>query len=246
MNSNLKTMQAGIVALCVGGLPQLAAAQTMQWTDKGYVSVNIGVQVGSQDLSTSTTFPLYDETATVTSSQKIKGGTFFDVGGAYRIWRNNLLAGVTFSHTSTDSDASFAATIPDPVVFDRPRTVTSSASGAKHTENVIHLSAIWMMPVAEKLDVGIFAGPSIFLVKQGVVGAPTVTEPGPVVAAPFVESKKTTAGVHAGVDVQYMVAKKWGVGGIARYTWGSATITGGSNKLTLGGFQLGAGGRVRF
>ena len=248
MNLNLtsKIAKAGMVALCVAGLPQVAAAQTMQWTDKGYVSVNIGVQVGSQDLTTSTTFTLYDETATVSSSQRVKGGTFFDVGGAYRVWGNNLLAGVTFSHTSTDSDAAITASIPDPAVFDKPRAVTSTATGAKHTENVVHLSAIWMMPVAEKLDVGVFAGPSIFSVKQGVVGAPTVTEPGPTVTAAFNESKKTTAGFHAGVDVQYMVAKRWGVGGIARYTWGSADITGATDKLTLGGFQIGAGARVRF
>lgn len=239
-------MKAGMIVLCVCVVPRIAAAQTMQWTDKGYVSVNVGVQVGSRDLSTSSTFSLYEETATVSSTQRVKGGTFFDIGGAYRVWGNNVLAGVTFSHTSTDSDAAITASIPDPALFDRPRAVTSTASGAKHTENVIHLSAIWMMPVAEKLDVGISAGPSIFSVKQGVVGTPTVTEPGPVVAAPLVESKKTTAGFHAGVDVQYMIAKKWGVGGIARYTWGSATIAGATDKLTVGGFQIGAGARLRF
>ena len=239
-------MKAGILALCVCATPQVAAAQTMQWTDKGYVSVNLGVQVGSHDLNTSSTFSLYDETATVSSTQKVKGGTFFDVGGAYRVWGNNLLAGVTFSHTSTDSDAAITGSIPDPIVFDRPRAVTSSGTGAKHTENVIHLNAIWMLPVAEKLDVGVFAGPSIFSVKQAIVGTPTVTEPGPVVRAAFVDVKKTSAGFNAGVDVQYMIAKKWGVGGLVRYTWGSATIDGATEKLTVGGFQIGAGGRVRF
>ena len=239
-------MKAGIVALCVCAAPQLAAAQTMQWTDKGYVSVNVGVQVGSHDLSTSSTFSLYDETATVATTQKIKGSTFFDVGGAYRVWGNNLLAGVTFSRTSTDADVALTASIPDPAVFDRPRAVTATLSNAKHTENVVHINAIWMIPVANKLDVGIFAGPSIFSVKQQAVGTPTVTEPGPVVSTPFTEIKKTSAGFNAGVDVQYMVAKKWGIGGIARYTWGSADIAGATEKLTVGGFQIGAGARVRF
>lgn len=239
-------MRAIITALCVCATAQVAAAQTLQWTDKGYVSVNVGVQVGSDDVKTSSTFSLYDETASVASTQRVNGGTFFDIGGAYRVWGNNLLAGVTFSHTSTDSEAAITASIPDPVFFDRPRAVTSSAAGAKHTENVIHINAIYMLPVAEKLDVGIFAGPSIFSVKQGIVGTPSVTEPGPVVTASLVEVKKTSAGFNVGVDVQYMIAKKWGVGGIARYTWGSVTIDGAADKLTVGGFQIGAGGRLRF
>ena len=36
-----------------------------------------------------------------------------------------------------------------------------------------------MMPVANKFDVGFFAGPSIFTVKQDTVTDLTVTEPGP-------------------------------------------------------------------
>jgi hypothetical protein len=238
---------AGILAVCLCAAPQFVSAQTMQWTDKGYVSVNVGVQVGSHNLDTSSTFSIYEETASVTSTQKVKGGTFFDIGGAYRVWGNNLLAGVTFSHTSSDTDVALTASIPDPVFFDRPRAVTASQSGAKHTENVIHLNAIWMIPVAHKIDVGVFAGPSIFMVKQDTITSLTVdAEPGPTVSAPLAEVKKTTAGINFGVDVQYLVRKNWAVGGIARYSWASASIDGATDKLTVGGFQLGVGGRYRF
>jgi hypothetical protein len=237
------------VALLVFGCSTVttpAFAQTMQWTDKGYVSVNVGAQAGSDTLATNVTFGLYDETATVTSSQKVKSGAFFDIGGAYRVWGKNLLAGVSFSHTSSDADVAIAGTIPDPSVTDRPRTVNASISGAKHTENAVHISAIWMIPVANKLDVGVLAGPSIFSIKQQTIGTPAVTEPGPAVATPLTEIKKSSGGFHAGVDVQYMIARKWGVGGLARYTWGSATIAGATEKLKLGGFQIGVGGRLRF
>lgn len=237
------------VALLVFGSSTAAApafAQTMQWTDKGYVSVNVGVQAGSDTLATNSTFTLYDETATVTSSQKVKSGAFFDIGAAYRVWGRNLLAGVSFSRTSSDADVSVNASIPDPIKFDQLRTVNATVGGAKHTENVVHISAIWMIPVANKIDVGVFAGPSIFSIKQQAIGEPTVSEPGPTVATPLSEIKKTSGGVHAGVDVQYMIAKRWGIGGLARYTWGTATIAGASEKLKLGGFQIGAGARVRF
>jgi hypothetical protein len=103
-----------------------------------------------------------------------------------------------------------------------------------------------MMPVAEKIDVGIFAGPTIFHVSHDTIGSLTVTEPGPSVTAPLVKVSKTTVGINLGADVQYMVTKKWGVGGIARYSFGSARIVEGSDKLSVGGFQIGAGARMRF
>jgi hypothetical protein len=42
-----------------------------------------------------------------------------------------------------------------------------------------------------------------------------------------------------------MIAKKWGVGGLARYSWGSANLGGSAGKLKVGGFQIGAGFRWR-
>jgi len=239
-------MKAGILALCMCAAPQMASAQTMQWTDKGYVSVNVGAQAGSHDLSESGSFPLYDETATFSSTNKVKGGAMFDIGGAYRVWGNNLLAGVTFSRVSSKSDGALTGSIPDPVFFDRPRAVSKSFAGLKHSENVVHINAIWMMPVANKIDVGVFAGPTIFSVKQDTISSLSITEPGPTVTSSVSSGSKTTVGFNAGVDVQYMVRKKWGVGGVARYAVGSVTLPGATEKLSVGGFQIGAGGRVRF
>jgi hypothetical protein len=247
---HLKTTKAAVLALCLCAAPRMASAQTMQFTDKGFISVNGGAQVGSHTLESSASFPLYDETATVSTSQKVKGGGFFDIGGAYRVWGHNLLAGVTFSHTSSDSSVSLTGSIPDPIVFDKPRTVSSSQSGAKHSENTVHISAIWMIPVANKLDIGVFGGPSVFAVKQDTVTSLTVSEPGPTIAAPLSQVSKTEVGGHFGVDVQYMIGKlggkPWGVGGIMRYSVGSMSIPNATKKLTVGGFDIGAGARVRF
>ncbi|HET7695843.1 MAG TPA: outer membrane beta-barrel protein [Vicinamibacterales bacterium] len=244
----MKSTPAIILALGLCAVPHIASAQTMQWTDKGYVTFNVGAQVGSDDLDTNSTFSLYDETGTVSSTQRVKGGAFFELGGAYRVWGRNVLAGVSFTRMSSDSNVALTASIPDPVFFDRPRSVTASQSGAQHAENAIHLNAIWMMPVANKLDLGIFGGPTIFMVKQDTIGALTsssVTEPGPAINAPLSEVKKTTAGINFGVDVQYLVRKDIAVGGIARYSWGSVDIDGASGSLGVGGFQIGVGVRYR-
>ena len=102
------------------------------------------------------------------------------------------------------------------------------------------------MPVANKIDVGIFAGPTIFSVKQDTIPSLTITEPGPTVTTAVASTSKTTVGFNAGVDVQYMLRKKYGVGVVARYAVGSVTLPGASKKLTVGGFQIGVGGRFRF
>jgi len=242
----LKKMKAGILALCVCAVPHVAGAQTMQFTDKGYVGVSGLAQTGSHDNNTSTEFDLYGEKATTASSQRIKSGGVFDIGGAYRVWGKNLLAGVSFSHAGTGSDVSVTGSIPDPGVFGKARNVSSTVADARHTENVIHLAAVWMMPVAEKLDLALFGGPSIFMVSQDTIGTLTVTEPVPTVTGPLVRTKKTTAGINLGVDVQYLVWHKVGVGGMARYTWGSVSLPGATEKLTVGGFQIGGGVRYRF
>jgi len=134
--------KAGVLALCLFAVPSVASAQTMQWTDKGYVAFTVGAQVGSHKLDTSSTFPLYEETATVTSHQEIQGGGFFDIGGAYRVWGQNLLAGVNFTHTSSDADVAITGSIPDPVFFDRPRAVNTTQTGAQHSENALHLEHV--------------------------------------------------------------------------------------------------------
>jgi hypothetical protein len=226
--------------------PSVASAQTMQWTDRGYVTFNGGFQAGSHNLDTNSTFTLYEEQASVSTTQKVKSGGIVDFGGAFRVYGNNLLAGVSYTHTTSEADVAITASIPDPAVFDQPRTVNATQGGAKHTENQVHINAIWMIPVANKLDVGVFGGPSIIGVKQQTVTEVSVTEPGPTVTAPLTEVTKTTVGINFGLDVQYLVANKIAVGGLARYVWGSADIEGATDKLTVGGFQIGGGIRVRF
>ena len=242
----MKITTVGILALCMCAAPRMAAAQSMQWTDKGYVSVNVGAQAGSHDLGGSGSFDLYEEKATFSSTNKVKGGGLFDIGGAYRVWGKNLLVGVSFTHVASKSDGSLTGSIPDPVFFDRPRTVNKTFTDLKHSENAVHIDAVWMMPVANKIDIGISAGPTIFSVKQDTIPSLTITEPGPAVTTSVVSSSKTAVGFNVGADVQYMIAKKWGVGGLMRYSVGSVTLAGASKKLTVGGFQIGVGARLRF
>ena len=49
------------------------AAAQMQWTDKIFLNVNFGYQIGSQDIESSSTFTVYDEDATLSAAQSLEG-----------------------------------------------------------------------------------------------------------------------------------------------------------------------------
>ena len=133
--------------------------------------------------------------------------------------------------------------IDEVVVLD----ITATLSSAKHTENAIHISGVWMVPVTDKIEVGISAGPSVFMLKQDVPDSLSVSEPGPSVqSVGSSRVSKTTGGFNAGLDVTYLLTQKVGAGLLARYTWGSAKLGDSADSLTVGGFQLGGGLRLRF
>ncbi len=246
MKSTLITLASGVALTLATALP--ASAQ-MQWTDKAFVTVNFGAQAPSQSLVSVTTPDIYNEPASFASTQDVGGGAFFDIAGGYKVWQN-LALGIGITHVGSTADLTVNASIPDPLFFDSPRNVIVPVPDAHHSQTAINLTGTWVMPITDKIDIGYQFGPTIFLVSQDLPGAPApgaITEPGPVVSSLPLESEdKTTVGIHFGVDLTYMVTPRFGVGGIARYSWGSADLAGADESLTVGGFQIGVGGRVRF
>ena len=242
----MRTITVSVFALVASVMVPASAVAQMKWTDKAYATLSVGGQAGSHTLTTQTDFSLYEETGTLTTSQKVGGGAFVDIGGGYKVWRNMLVA-LSFSHVGSDSDAAIAAQVPDIAVTDRLRPVTATLSGAKHSENVVHINAVWMVPVTDKIDVGVIAGPSVFKIKQGLATGVTVTEPAPTVnSVASTNAKKTAGGFDLGVDVTYLLTKKIGAGVLARYTVGSVKLPNATKSLTVGGFQFGVGARYRF
>ena len=72
------------------------------------------------------------------------------------------------------------ATVPHPLLYDSPRTANAAATGLKHEEKQTHIFAIRMIPMSEKLRVGLFGGPNDFQLKQDMVtlGTPAFSEVG--------------------------------------------------------------------
>jgi len=59
-------------------------------------------------------------------------------------------------------------------------------------------------------------------------------------------ARELAARMPAGLDVTYLVTPRYGAGVLLRYTRGSIDIEGATDSLAVGGFQIGAGLRVRF
>jgi len=228
-----------------------ASAQGQPPYEQGYAHVNIGAQSGSHDLTQAGSFPLYDEEALFSNKVNIGGSVIYDLGGGYRVWGRNLYAGVSFTHDSDSTNGDVAATIPHPLYANQFRAVTGTADGLNHTENALHVQAVWRQPVTTKFDVALSLGPTIFWARQDLVAAISVAEQGAGVVLTGVTKERvnaTSVGFNIGADGTYMVTDRLGAGGFLRYTGGSADFEGaaGTVKLDLGGFQIGAGLRLRF
>jgi hypothetical protein len=199
-------------------------------------------------VTTAFSFPLYDETGTVQVSHDIKNGAIFDVTGGVRIGKR-WGAALNLFGRSGSAPATVTASVPDPVLFDAPRTVSSSIAKMTHHEFWIAPLFVYVMPVNEKVDVMVMVGPALAKLTHDLATSVTVAE-GATASAPTVTVGITTLHhsyitFEAGADVRYLLTKNVGVGGFIRYGGTKANVSS-TLKVTLGGVQVGAGIRVRY
>lgn len=240
-------MKAAVVGVVLAGvcMASEAHAQMVEWKDRGFINVSGGVQTGSKDVASQLAFTLYDETATVDTNRTVDGGAFWDVTAGARVWKN-LAVAVSVSGRSANSDGTAVASVPHPIFYEQPRSVTSTISGMEHKETWGAILAAWMFPVTEKFDVMVFGGPAVAKVDHEVVGAATIQEAAiPGVTVTLDSVSKSVWGVSAGLDARYMVSQRIGLGAFARYSAASVNLSS-TSKLDVGGFQVGGGVRVRF
>src|ERR1041385_8387823 len=114
------------IAVLLVALTLTAVSTAVAQTPKrplGWADVNIGAQPQSRTINTSTSFPLYGETAIINAAEAIDGSPLFDFGGGYFI-TPKIGAGVMFSFAGKKGDGTLAASVPNPNIFNRPATVS--------------------------------------------------------------------------------------------------------------------------
>jgi opacity protein-like surface antigen len=233
------------------------------WKGIGFLSANLGYQLLSKDFSDSVTFRAYADDGEFTTDYVVDPAIGFDVGGAFRVWRELGVGGAVTSFRRGDA-ASVSGEIPHPFGFDPgpnpppgaylPREVTGTTEDLEREELGVHFYAIWILAVSRKVDLSFFGGPSIFKVRQELAESLRYTESFPydTVALTGVnvdEQDHNAAGFNAGADVMYNFTRTVAVGGLVRYTRAIAEFTSPDTDvldIEAGGVQVGVGIRVRF
>jgi hypothetical protein len=211
------------------------------------VSANASYLSASRTFDDSRTFDLNLETARFDASYDVQPSVGADVGVFVRVWRG-LAAGVAFTSYIDSRDIELSASLPHPLLFDRPRTIQGTVGG-DHEETAAHLQVAYIVPIGKKLEAVVFGGPSFFTVKQSVVTAVRFSETYPYDEASFTtadveteEANKT--GFNVGADVAYYFTRNVGVGGIIRFSAAKTTFSLGD--VDAGGALVGGGVRLRF
>jgi len=251
-------MNKSVVVLVLAGSvfavsARVASAQSAAATDRGYINVGWGVESGSSAMSDTRTSPLFDETATITTTSTFTSGSLFDVGVGIRVWRN-LTVGAAYHQEQNDTDAEITGSIPSPIFFNRPRQL-SVTEPLDRKESAAHFVVGWWVPIGSKFDVMVSGGPSFFRLTQDAVSEVKpdtgITTVGASVET--TERAKSVTGYNVGVDATYILwsndSLRLGAGGFVRFTQAKAEVemlSGVGVPTDVGGVQFGFGARLRF
>jgi hypothetical protein len=220
---------------------------------RGLAWFNAGYQPVSNKFSSTVTFTRYAEQGTVTTPYPVKSGLAFEGGGGARVWRD-LVVGAAVSRYSTSGTATVSARIPHPFFFNTFRDVQGTSPTLTRSEVAVHAFAMWMLAPSDKMQVGVFGGPSYVSVTQTLVTGVDVTDTYPYDTAAFSaaraeEQSKSNPGFNAGADFTYLLGKQVGVGASVRFSRASIPFKqpdGQTLSTPAGGLQVGGGIRLRF
>lgn len=179
-------------------------------------------------------------------------GPGFEGGLLFRVTRN---LGVSFgaSRVQHDGAASFQASIPHPLYFDRDREVSGSLSGVGQSETALHFDVVYTATKG-RLDLHLFAGPTRMTVEADLLQDVQFTQTYPydtltVTGTPSQKVSGSAFGFNVGGGVDYRLGKSFGLGAQLRFSRAKTELVGAPGStvsIDAGGLQVGLGARVFF
>ena len=246
--SHHRAALALLIALAAAGR---ASAQSTD--DRLRINVDAGGQFSSNAVDTTTTKPVYLESASIHATDEVRRGVLADGGVSYRI-AGPVAVGVTASWFMAKNDANISASVPHPFFFRTPRTLTGSTS-LRREELAAHIQGIYMIPASGTVDVALSGGPSFFLVRQDVVTDIAFGDTYPYDTPTFTSAstQRVSAshiGFNVGVDVSVRLSRHAGLGGGVRFSKAKVDLAvpngGGTVSVDAGGAQAIGGLRLFF
>lgn len=219
-----------------------------------FVNVNGALHASELTFTDSRTDPFFQETASWTADYAVESGPAFTVNGGVRLW-GPLVARVGYSRFTSSNVAAIAGAVPHPFFFDRDRSIAGGSRALKQEEQAIHLGALWLVPLGNRLEIGIFGGPSLFRVRRDLIEDVRYSDSYPYDSAEFDSTLIRTVeddrlGFHVGADLSWFFTRTLGVGTVLTFSRArldlTSPATGRSVSIDAGGFQAGAGIRLRF
>lgn len=220
---------------------------------RGYVTIGGAYLATQNDFSDGAVKRINAEDGRYETRYTVSGGPSIDVAAGFTLWRRlGLRAGV--GSFSTATEASVQASLPHPFFFSQPRSVSGGASGLKREELALSVHLGGLFPLGARAMVTVFAGPTWFQVKQGMVTDFTYTDSYPYDTAVFgkavtSESSGSAIGFGGGAGVGYFFTKTIGLAVSAQYAQGDVPLPGAGGttpSVKAGGVKAGFGLVVRY
>jgi hypothetical protein len=205
--------------------------------------------IGFSDTST---FPLFLEEGRSTRSYDGGKGFVFEAGAMVGILKG-LGAMGSLEIYQSDFDGQFEESLPHPLYFDRPRTVSGDITGLEYKEKAVHVDAVYTRNFPG-FTVDVFGGPTFFLTNTDVLDRVTTTSEYPFDEATVRSTSSRTLddnpiGFNAGGAFTWRLTEVVGIAFQTRYSHAAIGLAGeGGEEIDLdaGGFRVGGGIRLSF
>jgi hypothetical protein len=221
--------------------------------DRGFVSLNGGIQTAAGTFSDTFTYQVNAEEATTGVRYGSTAAPLVDIAAGVHLWKKTVGLAVAVSRASVSAGADTDSQIPHPFFDNRDRQVSGPAGDLARTETAAHVQ-LYYLKRSGKWRTMLTAGPTYFNVEQDVVTSVAVVETFPFDTATFRSAttrrgKGSAAGFNVGADVGWMFSRSLGAGVLVRYSRGTVEFNVGDGHTVstdAGGAQAGAGIRLKF
>ena len=236
-----------ITVVCAIGVLVHAASAAAQ--NQVRIGIDAALQTATSDFTATAVFPEFVEEGQVTTNHTVGSGLVFGGGVTVRAWRQ-LAVGAAVSFFSKTWTGQLEAELPHPFLFNQHRLVSGETSDLKRREIATHIIVGWIVP-ADRMEVTVSGGPSIYQVQQDLVSGITYTHEFPYDVAVFTDAitrrlEKVVVGFHVSGDVTWKLNNDVGLAVSGRYSRATVSDDETGASIDVGGLQIGGGVRFFF